>query len=125
MRKLMYGVPIVLLFGVTPAAAQKPVAPITSAQSVAAAKDAQIVKLRGEIVSKQSGSEYVFSDGTGSVVVAIGEKVLKGKALPSGTPVEIVGQVDKGILRQSKVEVQSVTVLAASGPPGEPADSVM
>ena len=125
MRKLMYGIPIVLLFGVTLADGQTPTAPITSAKSVAAAKGDQIVKLRGEIVSKQRGSDYVFSDGTANVVVKIDESLLKGNELSAGTQVEIVGGVDKGILRDSKVEARSVTVLALSSQPRESRDSVM
>lgn len=125
MRNLMYGVLTVLLFGVSAADAQKPLAPVTSAQSVASAKGDQIVKLRGEIVQKRSGNEYVFSDGTGTVIVQIGEKLLNGKTIPSGTRVEIVGEVDKGILRQSKVEARSLTVLASSGQPSEPLESLM
>ena len=125
MRKLMYWVPAVLLFGVSAADAQKPPAPVTSAKSVESAEGDQIVKLRGEIVQKRGGNEYVFSDGTGIVVVQISEKLLKGKTIPSGTPVEIVGEVNKGLLRQSKVEARSLTVLASSGQPEEPGDSVM
>lgn len=108
MRKLLYVLPAVLLFGVSAAGAQKQPeqadpervpsgatpqsqdssaskraspkhsAPITSAQGVAAAKDDQPVKLSGQIVSQKSRNEYVFSDSTGSVDVEIGARAFKG-----------------------------------------------
>jgi uncharacterized protein (TIGR00156 family) len=124
MRKLLYVLPAVLLFGVSAAGAQskpaqtdferndsaapgkssaqgkpasaspKDSAPITSAQGVASAKDEQPVKLRGKIVSEKSKNQYVFTDGTGNVDVDIPGKVLNGSRLSAGTQVEIVGEVD-------------------------------
>jgi uncharacterized protein (TIGR00156 family) len=141
MRKLLYFLPVVLLFGVGSSGAQErspgqsspsspsmkdrsatsgakqSAAPITSVQSVKSAKDDQPVKLRGKIVSKKSGNEYVFSDGTGNVDVEIGSRALKGKndQLRAGTEVEIVGEVDTRRKKEPKVEAKSVTILAAAG----------
>lgn len=144
MRKLLYVLPAVLLFGVSAAGAQnqpghvdseqdkgaapqaqpkqaspKNSAPITSAQAVASAKDDQPVKLRGQIVSQKSRNEYVFSDGTGNVDVEIGARAFKGdnKQLKAGTQVEIVGEVDTRRKQQPKVEAKSVTIAASSGSP--------
>jgi len=116
MRKLMYLLPMLLLFGVNLSGAQDySSASITSAQNVASAKDEQAVTLRGAIVGKQSSNQYLLSDDSGSVLVEISEKLLNGNTLATGTEVEIVGEVDRRFLRSPKVEARSVTVLASSG----------
>jgi uncharacterized protein (TIGR00156 family) len=134
MRKF-YIVPIALLFGASTAWAQgtppqqksmqdrpgqsaKDAAPtITSAQGVATAKDDQKVQLRGKIVSKQKGNEYMFQDSTGNVLVEIGSRAVKGdnKQLAAGTEVEIQGEVDTRKGKPAKVEAKQVTVVAAAG----------
>lgn len=130
MRKLKYVVPVVLLFGVSVAGAEQSssqraasAAPITSAQSVAGAKDDQPVKLRGEIVSKQGRNDYLLRDSSGQVTVEIGSRLLNGKQLTPGTQVEIVGEVDTRIKKEPKVEARSVTVLAMSDAPSTVPDA--
>jgi uncharacterized protein (TIGR00156 family) len=87
-------------------------ATITSAQNVASAQEDQRVKLRGRIVSQQSHNQYVLSDGSGSVVIEINNRLLNGKQLAAGAEVEIRGAVDKR--KSPKVDAQSVRVLAAA-----------
>lgn len=117
MRKLVkYMLPIVLLIGVSAAGAQS-VMPITDVEGVVAAKDEQKVSLRGEIVKQETQTQYLFSDGTGNVLVEINETLLKGNPLPAGTEVEIEGKVETRILGAPKVEAQSVIVLSSSGLP--------
>jgi uncharacterized protein (TIGR00156 family) len=148
MRKLLYVLPMVLLFGANMAGAQygnaqdRPGAQdrsggqdrgaarknssaplITSAQSVAGAKDDQPVKLRGQILSQQGRNQYVFSDGTGNVIVEIGSKLLNGNRLAAGTPVEIEGKVDTRLKNEPKVEAKAVTVLASRSSPSSPSGS--
>ena len=132
-KPLKYVVPLVVLFGAGAASAQdtspppssraaqserstQSAAPITEARDVAAAKDEQAVKLRGKIVKQERGNQYVFSDGTGNVLVEIGDKLLNGNKLMAGTQVEIEGKVDTRIMRDPKVEARSVTVLASANP---------
>ena len=87
-------------------------APVTSARNVASAQGDQQVKLRGKIVSQQSRNQYVFSDGTGSVVIEADSRTLNGRKLAAGTEVEIRGAVDKRRVNNApKVDAQSVTVL--------------
>jgi len=139
MKKSLYVLPAVLLFGVTAASAQgqtqKPQDPmssssqkqskssakngpeITTASAVAAGKDDQKVRLKGTIVGKQGGNEYMFRDDSGNVLVEIGSRALKGsnKQLVAGTEVEIQGEVDTRKGKSPKVEAKTVTVLAAAG----------
>jgi uncharacterized protein (TIGR00156 family) len=130
MQERWYVLPLLLLFGVSVAAAEgesgsgsqdrsvmqkeeKGAPAVTSASGIAAAREDQPVKLRGRIVSKKGANDYVFADDTGNAVVAIDSKVLKGKPIPAGTDVEIEGQVDTSFFgRESKVEAKWVTVLA-------------
>ena len=138
MKKSLYILPIALLFGAVSASAQtqKPSDPsssqpgtrsqsgsakdapmITSASAVKTAKDDQKVQLRGKIVSKQSGNDYMVADSTGQVLVEIGSRAVKGdnKQLAAGTEVEIQGEVDTRRGKEPKVEAKQVTVLAGAG----------
>jgi uncharacterized protein (TIGR00156 family) len=117
MRKLAkFLLPIVLLFGVSAAGAQS-VMPITDVENVAAAKDEQRVTLRGQIVKQETRTQYLFSDGTGNVLVDINDDLLKGNHLAAGTEVEIEGRIETRFLRSPKVEVRSLTILSSSGLP--------
>jgi uncharacterized protein (TIGR00156 family) len=119
MRKLMVVLPVVLLFGVSPAGAQS-VAPVMNAQDVPSAKNDQSVSLRGEIVSQQARNEYLLTDGTGNVLVEIGDDLLKGNRLAPGTEIEIEGKVDIRLLKDPEVDARRLTVLALHDvvPPG-------
>jgi uncharacterized protein (TIGR00156 family) len=90
---------------------------VTTASAVAAAQNDQPVRLRGKIVSKQKGNEYMFQDNTGNVLVEIGSKAVKGsnKQLAAGTEVEIQGEVDTRKGKPAKVDAKQVSVLAAAG----------
>jgi uncharacterized protein (TIGR00156 family) len=117
MRKLtQYVLPIVLLFGVSAAGAQS-VMPITEVAGVVAAKDDQSVTLRGQIVKQETRTQYLFSDGTGNILVEIKDDLIKGNHLPVGTEVEIEGRVETRFLNTPKIEARSVIVLASNGLP--------
>ena len=85
----------------------------TSAQGMRSVPNGQRVQLRGRILSQQGGDRYVFSDGSGRVLVDIDSRLLNGRKLPAGTEVEIQGDADTRIESSPKVEVRSVMVLAA------------
>lgn len=116
MRTFIRALPAVLLIGVTVAGAQN-VAPITNAQDVAGARSGQSASLRGEIVSQQARSQYVLTDGTGNVLVEIGDELLKGNRLAPGTEVEVEGTVDVRLMHDAKVDVRVVTILALHDAP--------
>jgi uncharacterized protein (TIGR00156 family) len=117
MRKWIYMLPAVLLFGVSSARGDRP---IMNAQDVPTAKDSQSVALRGEIVSQQARNQFLLTDGTGNVLVEISDDLLKGNRLAPGTEVEIEGKVAIRALRDPKVDAQRLTVLALHDvvPPG-------
>ena len=117
MRKWIFMMSAVLLFGVSAAWGDTP---IMNAQDVPMATNSQSVALRGEIVSQQTKNQYLLTDGTGNVLVEISDDLLKGNRLAPGTEVEIEGRVAIRALRDPKVDAQSVTVLALHDivPPG-------
>jgi uncharacterized protein (TIGR00156 family) len=119
MRKWIYVLPAVLLFGVSVAGAQGD-RPIMNAQDVPSAKNSQSVALRGEIVSQQAKNQYLLTDGTGNVLVEISDDLLRGNRLAPGTEVEIEGTVAVRAPRDPKVDAQRLTVLALHDivPPG-------
>ena len=120
MQRLMhYVLSLVLLFGVTAAVAQNSASSITQVESVATAKNNDHVTLRGAISGQKAHDQYVLSDGTGNVIVEINGNLLDGQRLANGTEVEVVGEVDKRLFGQPKVDARSVTILAA-GRPGSP-----
>lgn len=116
MRQFIRALPVVLLIGVTAAGAQGG-APILNAQDVPEAKPNQSVALRGEIVSQQAKNQYLLTDGTGNVLVEIGDDLLKGNRLAPGTEVEIEGKISLRHLRDPKVDANSVTVLSLRAEP--------
>ena len=126
MRPLIYVLPLALGLGVSAASAQSPHANDdpqskaereaprrTSAQGMRSVPNGQRVQLRGRIVSQQGGDRYVFSDGSGSVLVDIDSRLLNGRKLPAGAEVEIQGEVDTRVKTAPKIEARSVMVLAA------------
>ena len=123
MQKWKYVVPAVLLIGVSSADAagwrfweRSSSAPVTSAQSVSAARDDAAVELRGQITGQQSNDRYIFSDQSGSVLVSVNDRSVE-EPLAAGTPVEIVGAVDRDSSGRAEVEARSVTVLASASMP--------
>src|SRR5262245_19192878 len=116
MRKPMHFIlpAALLLCGVGTTGAQhgptQGVIPITEARGLVRATDDQRVKLRGTIVKQERGNQYVFTDGTGNVLVEISDTLLKGNKLSAGTEIEIEGTVDTRA-RDPKIEARSVTLL--------------
>jgi uncharacterized protein (TIGR00156 family) len=85
--------------------------PLTSVESTADAKDDRLVKLRGEIVRQVGAEEYVFTDGTGEILVRINDNLVQGRKLSAGTRLEIRGELEAQALRRPRVEVGGVTLL--------------
>jgi uncharacterized protein (TIGR00156 family) len=117
MWRSLYLLPIVLALGAGAARAddEDRSPPITSAASVASAKDDQPVQLRGRIVSRQSRNHYLFADDSGNALVKISRRVRNGSPLLPGMEVEIRGETDTRVSGPTRVEAKSVTVMAGNG----------
>lgn len=114
------GLSLMLLCGAAPAGAQGlSDVPLTSVESTADAKDDRLVKLRGEIVRQVGTEEYLFTDGTGEILVRIDGSLVQGRRLPAGTKLEIRGELEAQAFREPRVEVGGVTLLTGgAAPPG-------
>lgn len=56
--------------------------------------EGQMVKLQGEIVQALGDERYMLSDSNGQIEVEIDNDLTSDRALPTGTQVVIVGEVD-------------------------------
>jgi uncharacterized protein (TIGR00156 family) len=104
-HRILYLLSIMLLCGGVTAAAQGlSDVPLTSVESTADAKDDRLVKFRGEIVRQVGANEYVFTDGTGEILVHIDGNLVQGRKLTAGTRLEIRGELEAQALRRPRVE---------------------
>ena len=122
MQKLKYVMAIVLLLGAGVVQARgwgQSEAPLSSVEGVQDTQDAASVsegdeiRLRGHIVSQQSTESFVFSDGTGVALLTV-EDAGFNRALAPGTPVEIVGDIERTRYGEPMIEIRSISVLASA-----------
>jgi len=73
--------------------------------------DEQMVRLQGHLVRKTKSETYVFSDGSGEIVVEIDDDDFPKQKVDETTKVEIVGEVDTGLRRPPEIEAETVRVL--------------
>jgi len=88
----------------------QPAAPAV-AEILAKPVDEQMVRVQGRLLRKTQSETYVFSDGTGEIVVEIDDDDFPRQPVDAGTRVEIVGEVDTGLRRPPEIEAESVRVL--------------
>lgn len=69
------------------------------------------ISLIGFIKSAVSDDKYVFSDDTGTIVVEIDKKVWQGVTASPKTKIQIFGEVDKSLMKDTKVEADRVVLV--------------
>lgn len=74
-------------------------------------KDDQTVTLQGTLVRKTGDEEYIFSDGTGEIMVEIDDDDFPQVRVDENTRVEIHGEVDTRLRRSPEIEVDAIRVL--------------
>jgi len=74
-------------------------------------KDDQNVVLQGHLLRQLGDEKYVFSDGTGEIVVEIDDDDFSREPVDEKTRVELRGEVDTGRNRPPEIEVDSMRVL--------------
>ena len=74
--------------------------------------DAPVV-LTGHIVSRMAGSDdnYLFRDATGEIIVDIDYEVFAGRNVTPQTTVRLSGEVDKDMLKPTKIDVKVLEIL--------------
>ncbi|MDD2688943.1 MAG: NirD/YgiW/YdeI family stress tolerance protein [Candidatus Omnitrophica bacterium] len=73
------------------------------------------VILRGSILSKIAHEKYMFSDGTGQIIVDIDDEYFPyNRPITPQTTVEIAGEVDTEFMG-TKVDVKQITIISDTG----------
>jgi len=80
--------------------------------SVKKAKDAEddtFVVLQGYIVKSLGGEKYLFRDETGTIKLDIEDKKFRGVTIYPDDFVQVAGEVDKGIFKETEIEVKKIS----------------
>ena len=88
----------------------------SQANTVAAALkcwDDAPVSLTGNIVERRAGSDdkYMFRDATGQILADIDHELFFGKTVTPQTRVRIFGEVDKDMMKPTKIDVKRLEIL--------------
>lgn len=82
---------------------------ITVKQALSMRDDSMVV-LTGKIVNSLGDEKYMFRDNTGEVMIEIDDEDWRGIKVTPNDTLEIVGEVDKEFMEQTKIDVKSFTV---------------
>lgn len=74
-------------------------------------KDDQDVVVQGRLLRKTGHEKYLFSDGTGEIIVEIDDDDMPTDPVDEKTMVELRGEVDTGRNRPPEIDVDSVTII--------------
>lgn len=74
-------------------------------------KDDQDVTVQGHLLRKVGDEEYVFSDGTGEIIVEIDDDDFPRESIDEKTKVELIGEVDTSRNRPPEIDVDKVHVV--------------
>jgi uncharacterized protein (TIGR00156 family) len=86
---------------------------MTVADLLAHGKDDQYLTLRGRITQYLGDEDYLFVDPTGSIRLEIDhDKFPRDKQVGADTMIEITGEYEKKMIGHSKVEVNSMRIIA-------------
>ena len=73
-------------------------------------KDDAPVKLTGKIQKSLGNEKYLFKDTTGTIIIEIDDEDWNGINATPETEIVIVGEVDKGMLQDAEIDVDSVAL---------------
>ncbi len=74
-------------------------------------KDDQDVVLQGRLLRKTGDEKYVFSDGTGEIVVEIDDDDMPREPVSETTTIELRGEVDTSRKRPPEIDVDSARIV--------------
>ncbi|MDB5746367.1 MAG: NirD/YgiW/YdeI family stress tolerance protein [Massilia sp.] len=88
------------------------VALMTVKQLLANGKNDQYARLQGKLVNHKGGEDYEFTDASGKITVEIDDdRFPAGVRIDQNTMVELVGEFDKNMLRDSTFEVEQIKIV--------------
>ncbi len=83
------------------------IAPTTVAEALKLSDDTPVV-LVGKIEKNLGHEKYLFKDASGSVIVEIDDDDWNGVNVTPADTIEIRGEVDKEMLKETEIDVDSV-----------------
>lgn len=83
---------------------------ITTVQDASKLHDDSPVVLQGNIINSLGDEKYTFTDKTGQIIIEIDDEDWRGIDVTPETTVEIYGEVDKGLFKKTKIEVNSIKI---------------
>ena len=85
---------------------------MTAKDLLANGKDDQYARLQGKLVSHKGGEDYEFADASGKITVEIEDEYFpQGVKIDQNTMVELVGEFDKNLVRDSTFEVKEIKLV--------------
>lgn len=85
---------------------------MTAKDLLAKGKDDQAVKLQGKLLRHKGGDEYEFADQSGKITVEIDAELFPaGTTIDHNTVVELVGEFDKEMMGESKLDVEQIRIV--------------
>lgn len=98
------------VFGNAAAQFQGPgLAPTTVAEALKMNDDTAVV-LVGQIEKNLGNEKYLFKDGSGTVTIEIDDEDWKGLSVQPTDTVVISGEVDKEMLRETEIDVDTIAL---------------
>ena len=91
---------------------QGPGAELTTVQATLNMKDDANVRLVGHIEKSLGDEKYMFKDNTGEIIVEIDNDLWQGRTVTPNDSIEINGDVDKEWGDKTKIDVDSLKMLA-------------
>lgn len=73
--------------------------------------DDQDVQVQGHLLRQIAHKKFIFSDGTGEIVVEIEREHFVGQPVDNETRVELIGEVDTSSKHPPEIEVDSLRVI--------------
>ncbi|MBR1544673.1 MAG: NirD/YgiW/YdeI family stress tolerance protein [Alphaproteobacteria bacterium] len=87
---------------------------IVSVEKAKNSKDDTYVVLQGYIDKSLGGEKYLFRDETGTIKIEIEDKKFRGLTVYPDDFVQISGEVDKGWLSETEIEVKNISKIQQS-----------
>ena len=84
---------------------------IETVENVKTKNDETFVYMQGQIVKALGDDKYAFTDKTGEIILEIDNDEFDGVTVAAGEFIEISGEVDKELMKPTKIDVKSIKKL--------------
>ena len=84
---------------------------IETVENVKTKADETFVYMQGQIVKALGDDKYSFTDKTGEIILEIDNDEFDGVTVAAGEFIEISGEVDKELMKPTKIDVKSIKKL--------------